>query len=119
MRKALPWIYLLFAAAGAVFPWQANLDFIAESTSSGFELQRFITEASATAAGRSLSADLLIGAGAVSIWICVEGTQQKIRGWWIAILLSVTVAFACGAPFFLFLRERSLQLRSQESDPAS
>ena len=115
MRKTLPWIYLLIAGAGAIFPWQANLDFIRESTSSGFELQRFITEATSTSAGRSLSADLLIGATAVSIWICVEGTQQKIRGWWIAILLSVTVAFACGAPFFLFLRERTLQERAQES----
>ena len=119
MRKTLPWIYLLIAIAGAIFPWQANLDFIAESTSSGFELQRFISEATSTTAGRSLSADLLIGATAVSIWICVEGTQQKIRGWWIAILLSVAVAFACGAPFFLFLRERALQARAQESDPAS
>jgi hypothetical protein len=92
------------------------LEFIAESSGS-FDLQRFIADASTTAAARSLGADLLIGATAVSIWISVEGPKQKIKGWWIAILLSFGVAFACGAPFFLFLRERHLQ--AQESDSTS
>ena len=31
MRKALPWIYLLLAVLGAILPWRANLEFIAES----------------------------------------------------------------------------------------
>ena len=126
MRKSLPWLYLALAILGAVFPWQANLQFMAEAPGVAFDLQRFIADANATAAARSLSADLLIGATAVSIWIAVEGPRQQIKGWWIAILLSVGVAFACGAPFFLFLRERQWQAQqlikeenSQESDPAS
>ena len=114
MRKALPWIYLILAILGAVLPWRANLEFIAESSGS-FDLQQFVADASATAAARSLGADLLIGATAVSVWICVEGPKQKIKGWWIAILLSFGVAFACGAPFFLFLRERHLQAQTSES----
>ena len=118
MRKALPWIYLLLAVLGAVLPWKANLEFIAESGQT-FDLQRFINDANSTAASRSLSADLLIGASAVSIWICTEGIQRKIRGWWVAILMSFGIAFACGAPFFLFLRELQLQRRDQDSDPAS
>ena len=109
MHRALPWLYLILAVVGAVLPWRANLEFIAESGGQAFDLERFIAEASSTAAARSLSADLLIGATAVSLWICIEGPRQKIRGWWIAILLSFGVAFACGAPFFLFLRERHLQ----------
>ena len=116
MRKALPWIYLSLAVLGAVLPWQANLDFIAEN-GQAFDLGRFIADASANAAARSLSADLLIGATAVSVWICVEGPRLKIRGWWVAIPLSFGIAFACGAPFFLFLRERHLQ--SEESEPTS
>ena len=114
MRKTLPWIYLILAILGAVLPWRSNLEFIAESGGS-FDLLRFVADTSATAAGRSLGADLLIGATAVSIWICVEGPKQKIKGWWIAILLSFGVAFACGAPFFLFLRERHLQAQASES----
>ena len=116
MRKALPWIYLTLAVVGAVLPWQANLDFISES-GQAFDLGRFIADASTNAAARSLSADLLIGATAVSLWICVEGPRLKIRGWWVAIPLSFGIAFACGAPFFLFLRERHLQ--SEESELTS
>ena len=118
MRKALPWIYLLLAVLGAVLPWRANLEFIAESGQT-FDLQRFINDANVTAASRSLSADLLSGAAAGSIWFCSEGIQQKIRGWWVAILMSFGIAFACGAPFFLFLREWQLQGRVQDSDSAS
>ena len=108
MRKVLPWIYLLLAIVGAVLTWQANLAFMAESTTAGFELQRFISDASNNPASQSLSSDLLIGATAVSLWISVEGPRLKIRYWWLGIVLSFSVAFACGAPFFLFLRERHL-----------
>ena len=80
-----------------------------------FDLARFIADASSTAASRSLSADLLVGASAVTLWICVEGPRQKIKGWWLAIPLSFGVAFACAAPFFLFLRERQLQAQESES----
>ena len=117
MRKALPWIYLVLSILGAILPWNANLEFIAESGGQAFDLARFVADASSTAAARSLSADLLIGATAVTIWICVEGPRQKIKGWWLAIPLSFGVAFACAAPFFLFLRER--QLQAQESEPTS
>jgi hypothetical protein len=115
MRKALPWIYLLLAVLGAILPWKANLEFIAESGGQAFDLARFIADASSTAASRSLSADLLVGASAVTLWICVEGPRQKIKGWWLAIPLSFGVAFACAAPFFLFLRERQLQAQESES----
>ena len=98
MRKALPWIYLLLAVLGAILPWKANLEFIAESGGQAFDLARFIADASSTAASRSLSADLLVGASAVTLWICVEGPRQKIKGWWLAIPLSFGVAlfiFCC------------------------
>ena len=117
MRKVLPWIYLALALLGAVLPWRANLEFIAESGGQAFDLPRFIADASSTAAARSLSSDLLIGASAVSLWICTEGPRLKIRAWWVALLVSFSVSFACGAPLFLLLRERLLL--AQESEPAS
>ena len=121
MFKPLPWIYLVLSLLGAVLPWQANLEFIANNGGNGFDLAGFISDATSTAAARSLANDLLIGATAVSIWIWSEGVTTKIKGWWIALLLCFTVSFACGAPFFLFLRERQLRSeeRSQESEPAS
>ena len=116
MRKVLPWIYLLLAIVGAVLTWQANLAFMAESTTAGFELQRFISDASSNPASQSLSSDLLIGATAVSLWISVEGPRLNIRYWRLGIVLSFGVAFACGAPFFLFLRERHLIALEEQND---
>ena len=55
MRKALPWIYLLLAVLGAILPWKANLEFIAESGGQAFDLARFIADANSTAASRSRS----------------------------------------------------------------
>ena len=49
MRKALPWIYLLLAVLGAILPWKANLEFIAEGGGQAFDLARFIADANSTA----------------------------------------------------------------------
>ena len=114
MSKALPWIYLSLSILGAVLPWKANLEFIAESAAPGFDLARFIADSSVTAAARSLSSDLLIGATAITIWICSEGQRQKIPRWWIVLPISFGISFACAAPLFLYLRERHLQAQETE-----
>ena len=108
MSKALPWIYLVLAALGAFLPWQANLEFMQESASGGFDLAGFIADANITAASRSLSRDLLIAASAFSIWIVFEGRRLQVKGWRLTLLACVTVSFACGGPLFLYLRERRL-----------
>ena len=114
MSKYLPWIYLSLSVLGAILPWKANLEFIAESTSPGFDLARFIADSSGTAASRSLSSDLLIGASAVTIWICSEGQRLKIPRWWIVLPISFGISFACAAPLFFFLRERHQQFQEKE-----
>lgn len=103
----LQWLYLALAVGGAVFPWLANADYIREY-GQAFDLTQFIELANANPAARSLSRDLLIGASAITIWIIVEARRLKMRGLWIVLLGSVTIAFAFAAPFFLFLRERRL-----------
>ena len=112
MRKALPWIYLLLAiweqfCRGKPI-WSSSL----EGGGQAFDLARFIADANSTAASRSLSADLLVGASAVTLWICVEGPRQKIKGWWLAIPLSFGVAFACAAPSFYSCENDSYRLRN-------
>ena len=108
MRNILIWSYLLLALLGAVLPWQANLEFMQTGTGSGFDLSGFIRDANLNAASRSLSRDLIIGATAFTIWITIEGRRLQVRSWWISLVLCVTVSFACGGPFFLYLRERRL-----------
>ena len=104
----LAWLYLALAIAGAILPWLANLEFIRQS-GAPFDLALFIAQANANPAAQSLSRDLLIGATAFTIWMVVEARRLQIKFFWIALLASFGLAFACGAPLFLFLRERRLQ----------
>lgn len=106
----IPWLqilYLALAAAGAVLPWLANLDFIREH-GGGFELGLFVQLANANAAAASLSRDLAIGATAVTIWMVSEARRIGIKGLGWVLLCCLGVAFACGCPLFLYLRERRL-----------
>ena len=109
MRSALTWGYLALAVVGAILPWQANLEFMQAAATPGFDLPGFIHDANLTAASRSLSRDLLIAASAFTLWIGVEGRRLQVRGWWMTLIVCVTVSFACGGPLFLHLRERRLQ----------
>ena len=116
MRNVLIWGYLVLALLGAVLPWQANLEFMQTASGCGFDLGTFIKDANLTAASRSLSRDLIIGAAAFTIWIATEGRRLQVRGWWITLVLCVGVSFACGGPVFLHLRERRLlQLENEEA----
>jgi hypothetical protein len=106
--RSLAWLYLALAVAGAVLPWLANLAFI-RSTGQPFDLALFVQQANANPAAQSLSRDLAVGATAVTIWMVVESRRLGMRGLGWVLLSCVTVAFAFGAPLFLYLRERRLQ----------
>jgi hypothetical protein len=109
-RPAAPrlgWLYLAMAIAGAILPWLANLEFI-QTYGASFDLGLFVQLANANAAAQSLSRDLLIGASAVTIWMVSEARRLQMRGLPWVLLGCVTVAFAFGAPLFLYLRERRL-----------
>ena len=108
MNKFLPWAYLLLAILGAILPWQANLEFMQMNPGGGFDIQAFLQDANVNAASRSLNRDLFIAASAFSIWIVTEGRKLQIKGWWIALVVSFSISFACGGPLFLYLRERKL-----------
>ena len=115
MRNVLVWGYLVLALLGAILPWQANLEFMQASSGAGFDLSGFIRDANITAASRSLSRDLIIGASAFTIWIATEGRRLQVKGWWVTLVLCITVSFACGGPVFLHLRERRLLQLEKEN----
>ena len=103
----IQWVYLALALAGAILPWMATLAFI-RTSGNAFDLAQFVALANANPAAQSLSRDLLIGATAITLWMVVEARRLQVRGLWLALLCCVTVAFACGAPLFLWMRERRL-----------
>lgn len=104
----LKWVYLALAGAGAVLPWLANLEFI-NAYGASFDLGLFVQLANANPAASSLSRDLAIGATAVVIWMVQESRRLQIKGLPWVLLSCITLAFACGAPLFLYLRERRLE----------
>lgn len=108
------WAYLALAAAGAVLPWLANWAFIQQYGAS-FDLGLFVRLANANAAAQSLSRDLLVGASAVTLWMVLEARRLQMRGLPWVLLSCVTVAFAFGAPLFLYLRERRLAELQREA----
>lgn len=112
--RPLAWLYLALAVAGAVLPWLANLAFI-RSSGQPFDLSLFVQMANANPAAQSLSRDLAVGATAVTLWMVVESRRLKMRGLLWVLLSCVTIAFACGAPLFLYLRERRLQELARET----
>ncbi len=112
--RPLAWIYLALAVAGGVLPWLANLDFI-RGTGQPFDLALFVQMANANPAAQSLSRDLAVGATAVTVWMVVESRRLGMRGLVWVLLSCVTIAFAFGAPLFLYLRERRLRELAQQT----
>lgn len=109
-------LYLALAIAGAVLPWLANLDYIRES-GGAFDIAHFVAQANANPAAASLSRDLGIGATAVVIWMVREARRIQMRGLPWVLLSCVTLAFACAAPLFLYLRERRLAELQRNGQP--
>ena len=107
MPTPLSWVYLGLAIAGGVLPWLANLEFI-HTYGQAFDIGLFVRLANGNPAAQSLSRDLAIGATAVTIWMVSESRRLRVRGIGWILLSCVTIAFAFGAPMFLYLRERRL-----------
>ena len=111
---ALSWVYLALAIAGGVLPWLANWEFI-QQYGAAFDLGLFVRLANANPAAQSLARDLGIGATAVTVWMVSESRRLQMRGLTWVLLSCVTIAFACGAPLFLYLRERRLAELNQQA----
>ena len=107
MPTPLSWVYLGLAIAGGVLPWLANLEFI-HTYGQAFDIGLFVRLANGNPAAQSLSRDLAIGATAITIWMVSESRRLRVRGLGWILLSCVTIAFAFGAPMFLYLRERRL-----------
>jgi len=101
------YLYLLLALLGGLLPWLANWEFI-QDYGAAFDLSLFVRLAAANPAAASLSRDLAIAATAVTVWMVVESRRLQMRGLVWVLLSCGTIAFAFGAPLFLYLRERRL-----------
>jgi hypothetical protein len=106
-KNPLAWFYLTLAIVGAVLTWQANLAFM-QAHGKAFDLGLFVRLANANPAAQSLSRDLAVAATAFTVWMVAESRRLAMKGLPWVLLICVTIAFACGGPLFLYLRERRL-----------
>jgi len=96
--------YAVLAVLGAIVPWTFNLQhFSANGTLAGFLTMGFVNPVAG-----SLTSDLLIGGTAFMTWMVVEARRRGMKNWWIYLVLTFAIAFACAAPLFLWMRERHL-----------
>ena len=111
---AMAWVYLALSIAGALLTWLATWDFI-KTYGSGFDLGLFLSLANVNPASQFVARDLAVGATAVTIWMVLESRRLKMRGLAWVLLCCLLIAFGCGAPLFLHLRERRLaELQQQQ-----
>ena len=90
-----------------MLPGLANLEVI-HTYGQTIDIGQFVRLANGNPAAQSLSRDLAIGATAITIWMVSESRKLRLRGLGWVLLSCVTIAFAFGAPMFLYLRERRL-----------
>ncbi len=105
-------MYLMLAAAGLLTTGYFNLRFMEESGGT-FSVVEFVRGGYANSASSSLSNDLLVGTAAFMLWSFVEARRIQLRHWWVFLVLTFGVAFACAFPLFLFVRDRRLQALSR------
>ena len=103
----MAWVYLALSIAGACLTWLATWDFI-QTYGSGFDLGLFLSLANVNPASQFVARDLAVGATAVTVWMVLESRRLKMRGLVWVLLSCLLIAFGCGAPLFLHLRERRL-----------
>ena len=99
--------YAALSAIGLIATWYFNLRFIAESGGT-FSVVEFVRAGYANSAASSLSNDLAVGTIAFLTWSFAEARRLRIPHWWVFVVLTFGVAFACAFPLFLFVRERKL-----------
>lgn len=103
-------IYGLTAIVGAFSTWYFNINFIVFYQ--GFPIGQFLTDNYVNPASASISNDLWVAVFTFLFWSFVEARRIAMRGWWLYLLLTFSVAVAVAFPFFLLMRERHLARQS-------
>jgi hypothetical protein len=86
-------------------PWYFNLRFLAAAGN----LLGFLRAGFANPAVASVTVDIMIASVAFLIWMVMEARRLRMGHWWVYVVLTFSVAFACAFPLFLMMRQRRLR----------
>ena len=101
-------IYLILAIIGVILPMS---QFIPATIAGEFSLNGLFKDMTQTRILTGVSLDFFIAATAAIVFIIIEGKKRKLSLVWVAIVGTFLIGLSFGLPFFLYLRERSLEKR--------
>lgn len=100
--KILCGCYAAIALAALVATWSQNAAYLDDPA---HFLAGFVADVSATPAGRSFSADLLLLYLSAVIFMVHEARRHAIRFVWLYVVLGAVIAISATFPLFLIARE--------------
>lgn len=102
VANGLSALYVVMAVVGLFDTWYFNLGF------AGDQGQSYLQAWFANDASSSGGVDLIVVAITASVFMVREGHRLGMRGRWLYVTLTPTVAVAFTLPLFLAVRERAL-----------
>jgi hypothetical protein len=98
--------YLILSVLGFLLPYSQFLPWLREH---GFDWQEFRYEMFENRIASFFVYDVLVAAGALLVFMIVEGARVGVRHLWAPILGTFLVGVSFALPLFLFLREERLR----------
>ncbi len=100
--------YLLIAILGIVLPYT---QFVSWSNENGFDLDSMVSLMFANQIASGIALDALVAGLAILLFILIDRKESKVKYWWVSILGIFLSGIAFALPFYLYLRELSLEKR--------
>tara|TARA_B110000285_G_scaffold49010_1_gene55617 strand:- start:576 stop:944 length:369 start_codon:yes stop_codon:yes gene_type:complete len=103
-------IFLLISIIGICYTWFYNIQYFMSYEDAS--LVHFFELAQSNFAGKSFGADLSVVVLTFFVWFIPDARKLKIKAWWVIIPLTFLIAVAFSFPFYLYLRERTLEKKA-------
>ena len=103
-------LFLMLSILGVCYTWYYNIQWFQNVNDPTFI--NFFNDAQANFAGKSFGADLSVVVLTFFVWFIPDARKLKIKAWWVIIPLTFLIAVAFSFPFYLYLRERTLEKKA-------
>jgi hypothetical protein len=104
------YIFLFISIIGICYTWFYNIQYFMSYEDAS--LFHFFELAQSNFAGKSFGADLSVVVLTFFVWFIPDARKLKIKAWWVIIPLTFLIAVAFSFPFYLYLRERTLEKKA-------
>ncbi len=100
-------LYLILSILGIAYTWYFNIQYFQTAIDPSF--LNFFRDAKCSLPAQSLGADLQMVVLTFFVFYIPDAIKLKIKFWWILIPLTFLIAVAFTLPFYLYLREISIE----------